>query len=133
MHNVLKINQKFLKKSLARHGGFVTLCPSKDCSGGNNSPSRHSVAAGCIFSGFSRESGARETLNKSARPCASDFHRLPASLVEAGSSEPASARDFAILQNWLAPVSRCFIQRFPRIDRNRRSRRFTQRSLIHGN
>jgi hypothetical protein len=53
-----------------------------------------------------------ETLNKSTGPCASDFRRLPASLAEAGSSEPVSARDFAILQNWLAPVSRCFIQRF---------------------
>jgi hypothetical protein len=56
----------------------------------------------------------RETLNKSAGPCASDFRGLPALLAEAGSSGPAYARDLAILQNRLAPVSRCCIQRFPR-------------------
>jgi hypothetical protein len=38
----------FSKISLAAVASSVTFCPSKDCSGGNNSPSRHLVAAGCI-------------------------------------------------------------------------------------
>jgi len=57
---------------------------------------------------------ARETLNKSAGSYASDFRRLAAPLAEAGSSEPASALDLAIPQNWLASARHRFIQRFPR-------------------